>query len=101
MKRSLSFVALPLLLVLAGCATAPAPAPAPAGPGGGACNAAAAQFVVGRNADAAMQEAARLRSGARIVRTLRPGQVVTMESSGERLNLELDAGGRVVRVRCG
>ncbi len=99
MKRSLSFVALPLLLVLAGCATAPAPAPA--GPGGGACNAAAAQFVVGRNADAAMQEAARLRSGARIVRTLRPGQVVTMEYSGERLNLELDAGGRVVRVRCG
>lgn len=99
MKRACSFIALPLLLVLAGCAIAPAPAPVD--PGGGACNAAGAQFVVGRNADAATQEAARLRSGARIVRTLRPGQVVTLEYSGERLNLELDANGRVTRVRCG
>ncbi len=100
MKRSTPFIALPLL-VLAGCATAPAPAPAPAGPGGGACNAAAAQFVVGRSADAAMQEAARLRSGARSVRVLRPGEAVTMEFSRERLNLELDAGGRIASVRCG
>jgi hypothetical protein len=32
---------------------------------------------------------------------LRPDQVVTLEFDGTRLNLDVDASSRVVRVRCG
>ena len=90
-----------LLLVLAGCAarTAPETQTASAPPGG--CDAAKAQFAVGHPPGLAIQDQARERSGARLVRTLRPGQIVTMEYNAERLNLELDASGTVVRVRCG
>ena len=88
------------LLALAACAAPPPPAPEPPAAIGN-CDASKAQFAVGHDAGLAMQDQARERSGARIVRTLRPGQIITMEYSGERLNLELDAGGKVVRVRCG
>jgi hypothetical protein len=35
-----------------------------------------------------------------MVRVLRPGQAVTMEFNAERLNLEVDATGRIVAARC-
>lgn len=89
------------LLVLGGCAARPAPeTPAANAPPGG-CDAAKAQFAVGHAPGLAVQDQARERSGARIVRTLRLGQAVTMEYNGDRLNLELDASGTVTRVRCG
>ena len=88
------------LVVLAGCAAKPAPeTQAPALPGG--CDASKAQFAVGHPPGLAIQDQARERSGARMIRALRPGQLVTMEYSAERLTLELDASGTVVRVRCG
>ena len=65
------------------------------------CNAAPAQFAVGRNADAALENEARTRAGAKAVRVLRPNQVVTMEFNAERLNLTVDDAGRVTRVNCG
>uniref|UniRef100_UPI001F49575D I78 family peptidase inhibitor n=1 Tax=Xanthomonas vesicatoria TaxID=56460 RepID=UPI001F49575D len=40
-------------------------------------------------------------SGAKSVRVLKPGQMVTMEVHGERLNLEVDAKSVVTAVRCG
>ena len=98
------------LLALTACATPtapaspPSPAPAPAMPPpalGGECNAANAQFAVGRSVDAALQDDARQRSGARTVRVIRPGDAVTMDYSTQRLNLELDAAGKVARARCG
>lgn len=89
------------LLLLASCAYTAAPAlPAPE-PVAGRCNAAPAQFAVGRVADAALELDAKTRAGARVLRLLRPNQVVTMEFSAERLNLTLDASGRVTRVNCG
>ena len=92
---------LPLLLSVAACAGVPVGGtPPPTGPGA-ICKAADAQFAVGRNADGALQEQARVRSGARSVRTLRPGQAVTMEFSAERLNLDVDASGKVTAARCG
>lgn len=81
-------------------ASAPAPAPAPV-PAAGECNAAPAQFAVGQAVSAQLENEARIRSGSRTVRVLRPGQMVTMEFSGQRLNLDVDAAGRVQRVRCG
>lgn len=85
---------------LAACAAPPPAAPpAPAAPG--SCDAKAAQFAVGQAYGEAIADEARRRSGARVSRALRPGQVVTLEYNSERLNLDLDAANRVIRVRCG
>lgn len=79
-------------------ATGQAPDPAPVS---GRCNAAPAQFAVGRTADAALENETRTRAGAKMVRVLKPNQVVTMEFNAERLNLSVDDAGRVTRVNCG
>ena len=101
MKPLAPLLAAPLLLLLVITACTGTLAPAPPGRGGNECKAADAQFAVGQNADAALLEQARQRSGSRIARILRPGQMVTMEYSAERLNLDVDASGKVTRVRCG
>lgn len=89
------------LALLAGCA-GPGPATGPTGaPLGGTCDAAPAQSFVGQNNTAKVVEAARVRSGALMVRVLRPGQMVTKEFDAQRLNLEVNAAGRIIAVRCG
>ena len=52
-------------------------------------------------ASAAMVEAARKDAGADSVRTLKPGQMVTMEYLAGRLNLYLDDAGKIERIGCG
>lgn len=91
-----------MALLAAGCVPPPHPDPVPPlPPETGACNAAPAQGLVGRQASPAlMQEAQRL-AGAGAVRWLRPGQVVTMEYRADRLNLHVDAQNRIERVVCG
>lgn len=79
-----------------GTAPTPAPAPMPA-----ACNAEAARGAIGQTASAEVVEQARLAAGAAIARTLKPGQMVTMEYHGGRLNLDVDADNVVTGVRCG
>jgi len=95
-------------LMMAGCSSigpGSSPAPAPIGastaPVGGECNAQGAQAAVGKNATAKVVEEARVRSGARLARVLRPGQMITKEFDGQRLNLEVDASGKIIAVRCG
>jgi hypothetical protein len=89
---------LPALLLLASCATTGPEAPPPLT---GTCNADAVRALVGRAASAELgAEAVRL-SGARRLRWIRPGEMVTMEYSGERLNVNLDAAGNVERFNCG
>lgn len=100
--------------ILSGCSGygQPAAAPGPAAPSAtvtapaapapvSECNAQPAQFAVGQNSTAAVVESARARAGAHIARILRPGQMVTKEFNAQRLNLEVDASGRIVAVRCG
>lgn len=93
--------------VLTGCSgygqpASSSPQPAPAAPAPVAeCNAQPAQFAVGQNSTAAVMESARVRSGAHMARILRPGQMITKEFNAQRLNLEVDASGRIVAVRCG
>lgn len=82
-----------------GAAPAPTPAPAPAGTQ--ACNADAAGGAIGKVASADVVEQARRDAGAAVARTLAPGQVVTMEYRGDRLNLDVDGGNVVTGVRCG
>ncbi len=86
---------LPALLSLGACATPEAPGMT------GQCNAEAAQQHVGHAATAEMIEAARKDAGADRARTLKPGQVVTMEYLAGRLNLYLDASGKIERIACG
>lgn len=94
---------LPLTTLLLGaCASTPTVTEGETRPTGQTrCNAAPAQFAIGRPADAALQTDARSRTGAKTVRVLRPDQVVTMEFNAERLNLSVDAAGRINRVNCG
>jgi Peptidase inhibitor I78 family len=65
------------------------------------CDVTKAQFAVGQTYSDALAEQARAAAGAKIVRRLVPGQMVTMEFSAERLNLETDGSGKVAAVRCG
>ena len=93
-------------VLLSACA-APAPAPTPASASAAPpepvfqCNADGARFAVGQPLSPQLEAAARVRAGAGTVRALKPGEVVTMELNGGRLNLDVDARGRVTDVRCG
>jgi hypothetical protein len=98
----LAAIAAAAFLLMSACGTVPATGQAPdPAPVSTRCNAAPAQFAMGRNVDAALEKEARTRAGAKAVRVLRPNQVVTMEFSAERLNLTVDDVGRVTRVSCG
>lgn len=95
-----------LAVALAACAQPPAapsssPAPSPAPAPGGTCQADAARFAVGQAYTEALAQEARARASATRVRAIRPGQAVTLEFDGGRLNLQLDAAGRVTAARCG
>ncbi|MDQ3495496.1 MAG: I78 family peptidase inhibitor [Pseudomonadota bacterium] len=65
------------------------------------CNADAARGAIGKTATAAVVEEARRAAGARIARTLKPGQMVTMEYHASRLNIDVDARNVVTNLRCG
>jgi hypothetical protein len=88
-------------LTLAACAPPTPDAPSAGGPPTVACNDTAAQAYVGQPATTANVEAARLAAGAAIVRTVRPGEVVTMEFRADRLTLQIDAAGNITGASCG
>ena len=89
------------LLTTMACAAVPnddAPAE-PAAPG--SCRSEGLRELIGRPATSELGGEAMRRSGARRLRWIRPGDVVTMDYSPERLNIHLDAGNRVERFACG
>lgn len=73
--------------------------PTPALPG--SCDATQVQWTVGKAIGEAETEQARKDAGAATVRVLKPGQPVTMEFNGTRLNIEVDDKGVGVSARCG
>ena len=99
--RSATFIGTTLLLVSACSSTPTRPAESAPAPSGALCNAAPAQFALGRQADTSLVNDALTRAGAKTVRVLKPGQIVTMEFNAERLSLSVDDAGRVTRVSCG
>jgi len=86
-------------------ASAPAtPAEEPVAEDAGAaegCNAEPVQNLVGQLYTPELGEQARVTSGARVERALRPGQIVTMEFRADRLSFTLDEKGRISAVNCG
>ena len=69
--------------------------------GEGSCDAGKAQSLVGRDRSESLGAEAMRLSGAETIRWIRPGDMVTMDYREDRLNLHLDARGRVTKVRCG
>lgn len=57
--------------------------------------------LVGRPATQELGAEALRRSGARTLRWIRPGDMVTMDFREDRLNVHLDQANRVERLRCG
>lgn len=87
-------------LMLMGCTTvAPAEEDVPEY-GAGACNAARVQNLVGRQRSDALGADAMRRSGAKTLRWIPPGAIITQDLRSDRINIELDRNGRVTRLRC-
>jgi hypothetical protein len=104
-----------LALLLGACAAPEAPqssggtTASPAAPSPGTteqsssreCNAEPVQYAVGQHYTPELGEKVRELSGATVMRTLQPGQVVTMEYRFDRVSLHLDDQGIVTMVSCG
>lgn len=94
-----------LVGVLAGCSKDNAQPSASEGAAAaaltGRCDAQAAQFTVGQQASKALLEQARARSGSMTGRILGPHDAVTLDYRPERLNLNADDTGKIIRANCG
>lgn len=98
MAKGLFSACIVLALPLAGCAPMPPVAPPP---GAGACVADPAAWAIGTAASDAVVEQIRIDTHSRIARTLRPGQVVTMEFSAERVNVRVNERNAIIGIACG
>lgn len=95
--------------VLAACAStesaddsaARSAASAPATSGEGYCDSSVLQRYVGEAYSESTAQNAQSRAGARSLRVLQPGQVMTMEYNPTRLTIVVDDGGRIGSARCG
>ena len=65
------------------------------------CNAAAAGDAIGRKDTPALRAEVARKAGHSRIRWLPPGTIVTQDLRGDRLNIDIDEGGVVVRARCG
>jgi hypothetical protein len=89
-----------LLLSVAACTAMP-PADVPPPTAGGVCNADAVSWAIGHAATAEVAERARVESGSNDVRVIEPGQAVTMDYRGDRLNIDVNERGAITGLRCG
>jgi len=87
-----------LLPLTMACAAVPAE-PEPGS--GNRCDAAPLGNLVGRAATQELGAEALRRSGARTLRWIRPGDIVTMEYREDRLNIRLDSRNNVAGFTCG
>ncbi|PUB15468.1 I78 family peptidase inhibitor [Yoonia sediminilitoris] len=84
-----------LLILLAGCAAAPTPAPiTPRLPD--TCDAESYGYLVGQ--DATALETVLI---MRMVRVIRPGDLVTQDYRPQRINFEIDRTNRIAGISCG
>lgn len=93
-----------IVAVLGGCAqTAPPPTDDAAAFNRslGGCRAGPVATLVGKRVTPALLAEAKALSHSIRVRTIAPGDLVSMDFRGDRLNIETNAAGRVVNMRCG
>jgi hypothetical protein len=104
------FVGSALMLAFAACAATPpaststpaSDSTTPATPAPSrACDAAPAQWALGKPATADTIERVRVDSHSRVVRMLRPGMMVTMEFNAERVDIRVDGNKVILAVTCG
>jgi hypothetical protein len=89
-------IAIVLALALSGCSAGTEPTSSAAGP----CNAEAAQQLVGK--EKPTDEQAKQITGAKTVRQIQPGDMVTQDFREDRVTIETDpASGIVTRATCG
>ena len=106
MTHAMTRAALPIVaasaLLLSACATVPpADTGGPLPPVAMQCNASGASWAIGQSPTAEVVERIRVDTHSRTARVLRPGQVVTMEFSGERVNVKVNEREAIVGVTCG
>ncbi len=65
------------------------------------CSAEAAQGYVGQKAERSVVESAIKASDAKSVRVIEPDMMVTMDFRGDRLNIRVDAAGKITTITCG
>ncbi|TCQ00730.1 peptidase inhibitor I78 family protein [Sphingomonas sp. PP-F2F-A104-K0414] len=65
-----------------------------------ACNAASLGDLVGKRASDARADVMQTRSGSRTLRWIAPNTAVTMDFRADRLNVYVDAKGRIERFTC-
>jgi uncharacterized protein involved in type VI secretion and phage assembly len=92
-------------LLMTGACTTPAdiepPVPEHGSTPGHRCDDSKAQALVGRTGTQELGGQALSLTGAGRLRWIRPGDAVTMDYRTDRLNIHLDARGRVERLSCG
>ena len=94
-----AFLIIPL--ALAACATT-TPEPAPIGSGSGhVCRKLSYEEFIGRVASSEVGTELLRASGAKVIRWVQPGMMVTMDYREDRVNLHLDGKGKVVKIVCG
>ena len=86
---------------LAACGAAPASPPPVAGQSGYVCRSDRLGAFAGREASAAVGSEILRVSGARVLRWVQPGMMVTMDFREDRVTVWLAAGTRIERVNCG
>lgn len=104
-----------MAVAVAGCAEPQIPPPVrtspptigsrPVGPGAASeidsCGLGSIADLVGKAVTETTADDAGKRSGARAVRVIRPGMIVTMDFRPDRLNIDVDEKGIVTNLRCG
>jgi hypothetical protein len=95
------YALLALAATQAACGNLPGGDTSAAGMGPAHCRAAGAQAFLGQEANVRIADEARAHAGALRSRIIKPGDMVTMDVDPLRLNLEVDATGRIRRLRCG
>lgn len=99
MRNAIALVA----ILGAGCTTVAAndPPPAHGESPGYECKNEGLDAFVGREPTSEVGTEILAKSGAKVLRWLKPGQIVTMEFRSDRVNVHLNANNRIERVTCG
>lgn len=90
-----------LLLSMGACAALPVDEATGPPPQAGACHADGARSVMGLSPSPEVVERARVGSRSRTVRVIRPGDAITLDYSGDRLNLQVNDRGAITGAYCG